>query len=64
MLAVKGIYQKGQLFLQERVPLAISSSVGNNPLLGLFANEAELIDEINESAMQARENDPLRYSDG
>ena len=29
-------------------------------LLGLFADNAELLDEITESAMQARERDPLR----
>ncbi len=29
-------------------------------LLGLFADEANLIDEITESAMHARERDPLR----
>lgn len=89
MLAVKGIYQNGQLVLSEEVPFtqpvtvivtfledetvipsswansdSISSTVAKNKLLGLFAHEAELIDEVNESAMQARENDPLRCIDG
>jgi hypothetical protein len=36
----------------------------NDPLLGLFANDAELIDQITESAMQARETTSLRYQDG
>jgi hypothetical protein len=36
----------------------------NDPLLGLFANDADLIDQITESAMQARETTPLRYQDG
>jgi len=43
---------------------SISSTVVNDKLLGLFVYEAELIDEITESAMQARENEPLRCSDG
>jgi len=36
----------------------------NDSLLGLFADDAELIDQITESAMQARENHPLRCHDG
>lgn len=31
-------------------------------VLGLFANEADLIDEVCESAMQSREQDPLRLA--
>ena len=31
-------------------------------LLGLFADEPELVDNVTESVMQARENDPLRVS--
>ena len=31
-------------------------------LLGLFANEAEFLDQITESAMQARTRDSLRVS--
>jgi len=34
-------------------------AVTPNPLLGLFAHEVELIDEMTESALQARENDLL-----
>jgi hypothetical protein len=33
-------------------------------LLGLFADDAELIDQITESAMQARENHPLKCDNG
>lgn len=33
----------------------------NDPLLGLFANDTDLIDQITESALQARETHPLRY---
>jgi len=32
-------------------------------ILGLFADEPELMDEINEAAMVARERDPLRVRD-
>lgn len=81
MLAVKGTYQNGQLFLQEQVPFTqpvtvivtfledvdhkissnlINPSIADNKLLGLFAHETELIDEIMESAMQARENSSFR----
>jgi len=38
--------------------------VENDKLLGLFADDADLIDQITESAMQARENHPLRCNDG
>ena len=31
-------------------------------LLGLFADEPELVDHVTESVMRARENDPLRVS--
>jgi hypothetical protein len=31
-----------------------------NDLLGLFADQAEVLDHITESAMQSRETDPLR----
>ena len=39
-----------------------SESVESDKLLGLFADEAELLDHVTESAMKARENDPLRVS--
>jgi hypothetical protein len=38
--------------------------IENDKLLGLFADDADLIDQITESAMQARELDPLRCNDG
>jgi hypothetical protein len=36
---------------------------GARSVLGLFGNEPELIDEVCEEAMQARERDPLRRTD-
>ena len=38
-----------------------SQLVKNDKLLGLFADDADLIDQITESAMQTRQNQPLRY---
>jgi hypothetical protein len=36
----------------------------DDTLLGMFARELELMDEITASAMLARENDPLRLPNG
>ena len=36
----------------------------SDPLVGMFADEPELIDEVVESAMRARENQPLRRAGG
>jgi hypothetical protein len=38
-------------------------TVKKDNLLGLFADDADLIDQITTEAMQARENHPLRYFD-
>lgn len=38
------------------------ASAKENSILGLFANDAELLEQITESIMQSRENDPLRFS--
>jgi len=46
------------------LPEPASQPVKNNNLLGLFADDAEIIDYVTESAMQARENNPLRCHDG
>lgn len=35
-----------------------------DPLIGMFADEPELIDRIIEDIMQAREHDPLRQPHG
>ncbi len=39
-----------------------ASKVSPEDLLGLFGDEAELLDEIVEDAMKARETQPLRLS--
>jgi hypothetical protein len=55
-----------KLKLVERVArdLALESSPTDAPhsLIGALADQGELLDEIVESAMQARERDPLRQS--
>ena len=38
--------------------------VKHDRLLGLLADDAALIDLVTESAMQARENHPLRHHNG
>lgn len=45
--------------LAEQPPRSTSSSV-----IGLFADEPELIETVCEEAMQARERDPLRLARG
>lgn len=36
----------------------------DDPITGMFADEPELLDQIVEEAMQVRERDPFRLSDG
>ncbi|RKZ40151.1 MAG: hypothetical protein DRQ49_09290 [Gammaproteobacteria bacterium] len=52
------------LNLLKHLEPAAPQPVKNNSLLGLFADDAEVIDYVTESAMQARENNPLRCHDG
>ena len=40
--------------------LIAKNMVPEDRLLGLFADDSELLDQVTESAMRARENDPLR----
>lgn len=35
-----------------------------NPILGMFADDADLLDQIIESVMTSRETDPLRLPNG
>lgn len=37
---------------------------GDEPFLGMFADEPELINQVMESVMMAREAHPLRHSNG
>lgn len=38
--------------------------IGDEPFLGMFADDPELIDQVMESVMMAREAHPLRQSNG
>ncbi len=51
-----------KLFEALKIHGAKPVSADGDALLGLFSDQADLIDEITESAMRARENDPLRVS--
>jgi len=70
MLSIEGVYQNGQVVLKEKVDINQPVKVvvmfleneeeilanTNNRLLGLFSDDIKLIDDIQESAMQTREN--------
>lgn len=68
--AILALPPKERLRLVERVvhQLAESSAAAEAPgavsIVGLFGDEPELIDEVVEDAMRARERDPLRRFDG
>ncbi|WP_069472568.1 hypothetical protein [Candidatus Marithrix sp. Canyon 246] len=47
----------------DKLPIKKIDTVKKDQLLGLFSDDAELIDKITAEAMQARENHPLRYFD-
>jgi hypothetical protein len=50
--------------LQELIEVLAGSGPVDDPFLGMFAHNPELIDQIVESAMAAREQHPLRASNG
>jgi hypothetical protein len=50
--------------LQETIAQLGATVEGDDPLWGLFAEDAELLDEVVEGAMQAREERPLRAPRG
>ena len=50
--------------LKEALSRMRAPSTTDDPITGMFANEPELLDQIVEEAMQARERDPFRLSDG
>lgn len=60
--------QRNQLVEQLRRELEPTASQGGaadpGAIIGLFADEPELIDEVCERAMHDRERDPLRVVDG
>jgi hypothetical protein len=50
--------------IQEIIEQAGRVEVGNDLLLGMFAQEPELIDQVLALALKAREDDPLRGNGG
>lgn len=49
--------------LGEEAPPAVGA-IDAGSIVGLFADDSDLIDEVCESAMLSRERDPLRLADG
>ena len=47
----------------EAIQAYLGQSVSASPLLGLFADEPELVDWVAHEAMQSRESTPLRLSE-
>lgn len=50
--------------LKELVEQLSAGAVGKDPVLGMFSDEPELVDEVIEAAMSAREEHPLRHTHG
>jgi hypothetical protein len=50
--------------LQEILQRSLESQAFEDPILGMFAQEPELMDDVVAEAMKARESDPLRQRDG
>jgi len=48
--------------LRHEISPQTEAEKSSDNLMGLFADEPELIDQISESAMQARERDSLRWT--
>ena len=50
--------------ITEAIEQLATVSAGEDAFLGMFAHEPELIDQVVESAMEAREIHPLRQTHG
>ncbi len=50
--------------IREIIEQIETSETKDDPFLGMFADEPELIDQVMESTMMAREAHPLRQSNG
>ena len=53
---------KDQVIQEALIHLKLATSPGRPPLLGLFSDEPELMDDVAESAMKDRETRPIRLS--
>jgi hypothetical protein len=61
--AIRELPRGDRLRIVERVVHDLAeedSGLAPDAIVGLFADEPELIEEVSEGAMQARETDPLR----
>ena len=50
--------------LEQLQQMGTPTPIGQDLLLGLFADDSELVDTVTESAMQARNRDSLRAPNG
>ncbi len=50
--------------IRDVIELLTAAEGSPDPLLGMFAQEAALIDQVLDQAMTARETDPLRVPSG
>lgn len=50
--------------IQEIIEFLAGPEPTDDPILGMFAHEPELIDQVVESALAARERDPFRAPNG
>lgn len=53
-----------EALIKDIIDLLAVAEGTTDPLLGMFAHEAELIDQVVTQAMTARERDPLRAGNG
>lgn len=53
-----------EAFIREIIQLLAQTEATDDPILGMFAQEPELIDQIVEATMTAREVHPLRLLNG
>jgi hypothetical protein len=53
-----------ETLIKEIIELLAVAEAAGDPVLGMFSQEPELIDRVIESAMMAREIDPLRLPSG
>jgi hypothetical protein len=53
-----------ETLIQDLVRRLVAIETTDDPLLGMFAQEPDLMDAVTAAAMSARENDPLRLSVG
>lgn len=53
-----------ETFIQDLIQRLVDIEAEDDPLLGMFAQEPDLMDAVITSALQARETDPLRLPVG